>query len=537
MVGAHGHCTHLFTRVFYVTAVDENGQEFTTSPGPGFSAEVIFVRPGGKRSLLKSQWFDLGDGSFMCLFFFNEIPDKLIIKVSYRGHPVADSPYTLSGTTMEACDCPHASMDDFEYNYGCDVSDPANQIEADLAPFAGGISKELIDETMKMLDRNESCYVHYVIRNGRIFGQGHGPMQGFKSMMDDMLLSLASKTPLPDVEFVLNLGDWPLAFHASAHGEKMRPYPVFSWCSSTNHSDIVLPTYKMTTATIFGKNMEQIQVVDGKAGKFADWQSKRGVAFFRGRPSNQARVDAMLMSKERPDLVDARITKNQFNYFPNEEARREHRAFEAKYGKKAELQPIDTFFRNKYLLNIDGTVAAYRLATTLAGTSTLFKQESDYYEHFYNALEPWVHYVPVERNLSDLFDRVEYAQQHDDEMQAIARAGREFTRKHLRMPDIYCYHLRALRKYSRLLTFTPQVPPGMEEIVSDKARKQCPCPTFPGKPRWWSSDLVLGTGVAGALVAAMATVYARRKQGGAKGGRRRTHAQGRGKKQKTPKRK
>ena len=44
-----------------------------------------------------------------------------------------------------------------------------------------------------------------------------------------------------------------------------------------------------------------------------------------------------------------------------------------------------------------------------------------------------------------------------DQMKQIARQGRELTRQHLRMPDIYCYYFRALSAYSQLLTFEPQV--------------------------------------------------------------------------------
>lgn len=97
------------------------------------------------------------------------------------------------------------------------------------------------------------------------------------------------------------------------------PFPVFSWCSSRNHYDIVLPTYKLTTGTVFGKDLEHVQLIDGKSGQFSDWDRKRTVLFFRGRPSNKARVDAMLLSKKHPDKLDARITKNQFNYFPDEQ--------------------------------------------------------------------------------------------------------------------------------------------------------------------------------------------------------------------------
>ena len=40
-------------------------------------------------------------------------------------------------------------------------------------------------------------------------------------------------------------------------------------------------------------------------------------------------------------------------------------------------------FQNKYQLNIDGTVAAYRLPYLMLADSLVFKQNSHYYEHFY----------------------------------------------------------------------------------------------------------------------------------------------------------
>ncbi len=101
-----------------------------------------------------------------------------------------------------------------------------------------------------------------------------------------------------------------------------------------------------------------------------------------------------------------RVTKNQYNYFPNDAAREEHRVYEKTYGAKADLSPITSFFKNKYILNIDGTVAAYRFGTTLSGNSVNFKQESNYFEHFYKGLQPWVHYVPVARDLSDVVEKV-----------------------------------------------------------------------------------------------------------------------------------
>lgn len=51
---------------------------------------------------------------------------------------------------------------------------------------------------------------------------------------------------LPDVEFFVNLGDWPLEKKSLAED----PIPVFSWCGSDDTKDIVMPTYDLTEATI-----------------------------------------------------------------------------------------------------------------------------------------------------------------------------------------------------------------------------------------------------------------------------------------------
>ena len=57
---------------------------------------------------------------------------------------------------------------------------------------------------------------------------------------------------------------------------------------------------------------------------------------------------------------------------------------------------------------MDGTVAAYRFPYLLAGNSVVLKQESPYYEHFYIDLKPWVHYVPIQRNLQDVEDVIRH---------------------------------------------------------------------------------------------------------------------------------
>lgn len=49
---------------------------------------------------------------------------------------------------------------------------------------------------------------------------------------------------VPDVEFFINVGDWPLETRTTD------VLPVLSWCGSTDTLDIVLPTYDVTHSTL-----------------------------------------------------------------------------------------------------------------------------------------------------------------------------------------------------------------------------------------------------------------------------------------------
>ncbi len=51
---------------------------------------------------------------------------------------------------------------------------------------------------------------------------------------------------MPDVEFFINLGDWPL----EKRTVEENPVPIFSWCGSDVTLDIILPTYDVTDSTL-----------------------------------------------------------------------------------------------------------------------------------------------------------------------------------------------------------------------------------------------------------------------------------------------
>ena len=83
----------------------------------------------------------------------------------------------------------------------------------------------------------------------------------------------------------------------------------------------------------------------------------------------------------------------------------------------------------------------------------VFKQDSDYYEHFYSDLKPGVHYVPVKADLRDVVDKVKWARKNDEIVKQIGINGRQYAVDHLLPKDIFCYHAVLFQVHSNLCNF------------------------------------------------------------------------------------
>ena len=55
--------------------------------------------------------------------------------------------------------------------------------------------------------------------------------------------------------------------------------------------------------------------------------------------------------------------------------------------------------------------------------SVLLLVESKSKDWFYEQMEPWVHYVPVKDDFSDIFKQIEYLRTHDEEAKEIGING------------------------------------------------------------------------------------------------------------------
>lgn len=118
----------------------------------------------------------------------------------------------------------------------------------------------------------------------------------------------------------------------------------------------------------------------------------------------------------------------------------------------------------RYLFNFRGVAASFRFKHLFLCDSVVFHVGNEWLEFFYDALKPWVHYIPVRQDLSDARELIEFAQENDSVVREIARRGREFIKQHLRMDDIYCYWRELIIEYTKLLKFKPKLNKNYSQI-------------------------------------------------------------------------
>jgi protein glucosyltransferase len=101
--------------------------------------------------------------------------------------------------------------------------------------------------------------------------------------------------------------------------------------------------------------------------------------------------------------------------------------------------------------------ASFRFKHLFLCNSLVFHVGDEWLEFFYDAMKPWVHYIPVRQDLKDAKELIQFAQANDELARSIAKRGREFIMQHLRMDEIYCYWEELLNEYTKLLRFKPKL--------------------------------------------------------------------------------
>lgn len=268
-------------------------------------------------------------------------------------------------------------------NDSCDCFTPI--IDEDLEMWSDGISRSSFE-----LAKQRG--VHYQVINHKLYRQKDCLFAARCNGVEHFLLEIIAD--LPDLEVIINVRDNPQSYKYAP------PMPIFSFSKDvTQHRDILYPAWTFWEGGPavwpieprgLGRWDLKRDIITKSAGEWP-WKRKKDVAFFRGSRTSAERDPLILLSRRKPNLVDAAYTKNQA-WKSDADTLGASPAIEIR---------LEDHCQYKYLVNFRGVAASFRLKHLFLCHSLVFHVGEDWIEFFYPLLKPWVHYVPVQQDLSD----------------------------------------------------------------------------------------------------------------------------------------
>lgn len=287
----------------------------------------------------------------------------------------------------------------------------------------------------------------YQIISNKLYRQKECNFPSRCSGVEHFIRKVLKKVKLPDMELVINVRDYPQIL--PNYGPQG---PLLSFSKTKEYIDIMYPAWSFYAGgpaiKLFPTGLGRFDLLRDSISKAAEkfpWKHKKSKAFFRGSRTSDERDSLILLSRSNPELVDAKYTKNQAWKSPEDTLNAE----------PADEVPLEDHCKFKFLFNYRGVAASFRLKHLFLCKSLVFHVGDEWQEFFYNALKPWVHYVPVDSKSTseELKSLITFFKNHPKLSEEIAERGFEMIWNHLRLKDVECYWLRLLRTYGKLIKY------------------------------------------------------------------------------------
>ncbi|XP_044266368.1 O-glucosyltransferase rumi homolog isoform X2 [Tribolium madens] len=323
------------------------------------------------------------------------------------------------------------------------------QISDDLKIFKKGISQQSIDKI-------KTKGTKYQIIDHKLYRDKNCMFPARCAGIEHFLLKILPK--LPDMELIINTRDWP-----QIHKDYGVFGPVFSFSKTSDYNDIMYPAWAFweggPAISLYPRGIGRWDIhreLLGKKGNETPWDEKIPKGFFRGSRTSAERDPLVLLSREKPELVDAQYTKNQA-WKSDADTLHQPPASEVSF---------EDHCKYKYLFNFRGVAASFRFKHILLCKSLVFHVGNDWLEFFYPALKPWIHYIPIEANASKekIEELLQFVLNYDNVAKEIAENGYNMIWNNLKLVDVTCYWKKLLKKYAGLLTYKPEIDGDLIEI-------------------------------------------------------------------------
>lgn len=302
------------------------------------------------------------------------------------------------------------------------------------------------NDAVKIMKKTKKHYKKIKpVRNWRLNGclvaleDFKDPSKNNVPIIEDMLLEMLNNYDIQDCSFFINRSDFPVL-----RKDRKQPFPhpnlkylpkkwvnrdyapIFSMCTTDKHEDIPIPTYEDWKTIQDPIKWEKIK-----------WENKENVALFRGSstgcstdPKINKRLIAYNNSKKYGDQynidVDVDITKWVKRIKMN---KGKLTATYKPKGSSTDFIPMEEQSNFKFLINIEGNAAAFRLPSLLNSGSTILNVKSKYKLWIEEFMEDGIHYNIV--SATDLSSECSYLMDKELSMKKIAKNAKKLYRKRM----------------------------------------------------------------------------------------------------------
>lgn len=306
------------------------------------------------------------------------------------------------------------------------------------------LTKDIVEKMV-----NVKRGVHYQFVDHRLYRDKECMFPSRCQGIEHFLLQIINQ--LPNMDLVINVRDYP---QVGNYFKIDQQFPILSFSKDVaTYADLIYPAWTFWSGgpaldlypTGIGRwDLMRKSLIKKQAE--IPWNQKKKIAFFRGSRTSSARDPIILLSRSRPDLINAKYTKNQ--------------AWRSKADtlgdEPASTVSFEDHCQYRYLFNAQGVAASFRLKHLFLCGSLVLNIDSNWIEFFYPLMKPWFHYIPVEANFQNAAELLEFIKESDHVVEQIARRGFEFIKQHLTMSSVKCYWQHLLQSYSdRLVSYRP----------------------------------------------------------------------------------
>jgi hypothetical protein len=253
-------------------------------------------------------------------------------------------------------------------------------------------------------------------------------------------------------------------FLSKDFGNRVNGYlsPVFSQSRFPCFADIRIPMYQHFERTSDLNPLIPLDSLFSSPKLFLPWSQRSSQVMWRGGPSGAPFMDGSpwWLGQRQRLLLKIKSLREQhhplspllnvaFNEFrdcsPSICDAMKYLVDESSY------LPIEEQIKARYMLDVDGNGWTNRFMPSLGWGSLILK--ATYSEEFLQPIvRPYEHYVPVDTDYVNLTDQIQWAIDHDEEVQNIANRARALYEEVFRTSYLQCFLSRVILEYSSLLT-------------------------------------------------------------------------------------